>query len=114
MKKSLYGRCIRRWKVEMRNVCDSKISPHWRKRDLRGFIRETAIITADSMIERLAESNAQFDFTGRGSGWSPEFAFWYRNNREKYLKEARDHLNEEATSDEIAEEIRNELEAWND
>ena len=34
--------------------------------------------------------------------------------REQYLKEARDYLNEDATNDEIDEEIQNELEAWND
>jgi hypothetical protein len=33
---------------------------------------------------------------------------------EQYLKEARDYLDEDATNDEIDEEIENELEAWND
>lgn len=39
---------------------------------------------------------------------------WYDGRREHYLKEARDYLNEEATNDEIDDEIENELEAWND
>ncbi len=38
----------------------------------------------------------------------------YRLRREKYLKEARDYLDEDATNEEIDEEIENELEAWND
>lgn len=42
------------------------------------------------------------------------FSAWYDERRDQYLKEARDYLNEEATTDEIDEEIQNELEAWND
>ncbi|EPK7771126.1 hypothetical protein PVK22_13980 [Klebsiella oxytoca] len=42
MSKSLNARCIRRWKVEFKGRCDSKYSPYWRKRDLRGYIREAA------------------------------------------------------------------------
>ncbi|WP_312773155.1 hypothetical protein [Atlantibacter hermannii] len=37
MSKSLNARCIRRWELQMRNVCDSKVNPWWRKRDLRGY-----------------------------------------------------------------------------
>ncbi|HCT1901092.1 TPA: hypothetical protein OTQ06_002868 [Klebsiella aerogenes] len=40
MSKSLNARCIRRWEVEFKGRCDSKYSPYWRKRDLRGYIRE--------------------------------------------------------------------------
>ncbi|WP_414162861.1 hypothetical protein ACMGGS_12085 [Superficieibacter sp. BNK-5] len=114
MSKSLKGRCIRRWKVEFKSVCDSKISPWWRKRDLRGYIRECALTTADCMVESMAEDNARVDFQGSALGWSPEFSVWYDERRERYRKEALDFLNAEATSDEIDEEIQNELEAWND
>ncbi|MBE0395028.1 hypothetical protein ILP74_05985 [Citrobacter amalonaticus] len=114
MSKSLNARCIRRWNVEFKPLCNSKANPYWRKRDLRGYIREAALTTADSMVERMAENNAKFDFDGSTIGWSPEFSAWYRERREQYLKEARDYLNEEATNDEIDEEIQNELEAWND
>jgi len=114
MSKSLKGRCIRRWKVEFKSVCDSKISPWWRKRDLRGYIRECALTTADCMVESMAEDNARVDFQGSEFGWSPEFSAWYDERRERYRKEALDFLDAEATSDEIDEEIQNELEAWND
>lgn len=114
MSKSLNARCIRRWTVEFKGRCDSKSSPYWHKRDLRGFIRGVALTTADCMVERMAEDNAKFDYDGTTIGWSPEFSAWYDERREKYLKEARDYLNEEATNDEIDEEIQNELEAWND
>lgn len=114
MSKSLNARCIRRWEVEFKPLCDSKVNPYWRKRDLRGFIREAALTTAYSMVENMAERNAKVDFDGSLQGWTPEYSEWYRKRREVYLKEARDHLNEEATNDEIDEEIENELEAWND
>ncbi|HGY2802914.1 TPA: hypothetical protein ACNVTV_004839 [Citrobacter freundii] len=114
MSKSLNARCIRRWNVEFKGRCDSKHSPYWRKRDLRGYIREAALTTAYCMVERMAEDNAMVDFQGANRGWSPEFSAWYAANRKKYLKEARDFLNREATTEEIDEEIQNELEAWND
>ncbi|HED3095577.1 TPA: hypothetical protein R4045_001112 [Citrobacter freundii] len=117
MSKSLNARCIRRWTVEFKGRCDSKHSPYWRKRDLRGYIREAALTTADSMVDNLAYNNAMLDYfteVGDDSGWSPDFAAWYRGRSEKYLKEAQDYLNEDATNDEIDEEIQNELEAWND
>jgi hypothetical protein len=70
--------------------------------------------TAYSMVDRMAEDNAMVDFQGANCGWSPEFSAWYHEHREQYLKEARDYLNEDATNDEVDEEIQNELEAWND
>ncbi|SBW25543.1 hypothetical protein BN4901_2546 [Citrobacter europaeus] len=66
------------------------------------------------MIERLAEDNARVDFFGHALAWSPEFSTWYDERRDKYFKEASDYLNEDATNEEIEEEIQNELEAWND
>lgn len=84
------------------------------KRDLWGYIRKAALTTADCMVERIAEDNAMVDFQGANRGWSPEFSAWYHERREQYLKEARDYLNEDATNDEVDEEIQNELEAWND
>lgn len=63
MSKSLNARCIRRWEVEFKGRCDSKYSPYWRKRDLRGYIREAALTTADCMVERLAEDKARWLFT---------------------------------------------------
>ncbi len=118
MSKSLNARCIRRWEVEFKGLCDSKYSPYWRKYHLRGYIREAALTTADCMVDSLAYNNAMHDFfteNGDDSGWCPEFAGWYDSGRrKKYLKEARDYLNEDATTDEIDEEIQSELEAWND
>jgi len=114
MSKSLNARCIRRWKVQMRDVCDSKVNPWWRKRDLRGYIRECGLITAYCMVERMAEDNAKVDYQGDTFGWSPEFSAWYDERRDQYLKDARDYLNEDVTTEEIDEEILNELEAWND
>ncbi|MDM4440936.1 hypothetical protein QTO76_20905 [Klebsiella oxytoca] len=114
MRKSLNARCIRRWEVEFKPICDSKVNPFWRKSDLHGCIREAALTTAYSMVESMAERNAKVDYDGEPNVWSPEFSTWYRERREKYLKEARDYLDEEATNDEIDEEIENELEAWKD
>ncbi|ENZ8703093.1 hypothetical protein ACHBJW_004661 [Klebsiella aerogenes] len=114
MSKSLNARCIRRWEVEFKGRCDSKYSPYWRKRDLRGYIREAALTTADCMAERMAEDAARFDKTGSTYGWSPEFAEWYNEHRDEYKRKAYAHLSEFATTDEIDEEIRNELDAWND
>ena len=114
MSKSLNARCIRRWAVEFKGRCDSKYSPYWHKRDLRGYIRECALTTAYCMVERMAEDNAKFDYDGTTIGWSSEFSAWYDERREKYLKEACAYLDEYATNDEIDEEIQNELEAWND
>lgn len=114
MSKSLNARCIRRWQVEFKGRCDSKYSPYWCKRDLRGYIREAALTTADCMVKRLAEDNARIAFCGYSYGWSPEFSVWYDERREAYLTEARRHLNKTATNDDVDEEIQNELEAWND
>ncbi|HAH8787715.1 TPA: hypothetical protein HIQ84_001868 [Escherichia coli] len=111
MSKSLYARCIRRWEVRTKNWCDSKFSLVWRKRDKK-FFRNTALVTADCMVETMAESNARVDFGI--NGWSPEFSAWYDERRAQYHKEALDFLNEEATTDEIDEQIEDELEAWND
>lgn len=113
MRKSLNARCIRRWEVKFKPVCDSKVSPHMRKSFLRGM-RELGLITAENMVESMAEKNAKFDYDGKDTGWSPEFSNWYEGHREKYRKEARDHLDEEATNDEIDKEIETELESWND
>lgn len=114
MSKSLNARCIRRWEVEFKGVCDSKVSPWWRKHHLNGCIRECALTTAHCMVERMAEGNARVDFPGSESGWTPEFSAWYATRREQYRKEALSYLNDDATNDEIDEEIQNELEAWND
>lgn len=114
MSKSLKARCIRRWEVEFSPVCDSKVSPHWRRHHLRGFIRSLALTTANCMVMRMAEDNAKADYQGGKRDWSPEFSSWYRERQEQYLKEAWDYLNEEATNDEIDEQITDELEAWND
>ncbi|AXF64447.1 hypothetical protein [Leclercia sp. W17] len=114
MSKSLNARCMRRWEVEFKIRCDSKYSPWWRKHHLRGYIRECGLITADCMVERMAEDNAFVDYQCNRGGWSPEFPAWYDERREAYLKEARRCLDKTATNDEIDEEIQNELEAWND
>ncbi|MBV7129737.1 hypothetical protein HEC73_01725, partial [Escherichia coli] len=54
MSKSLNARCIRRWEVRFKPVCDSKVSPHMRKSFLRG-VRELGLITAENMVESMAE-----------------------------------------------------------
>ena len=113
MSTSLKKRCIRRWTVEFKGRCDSKHSPYWRKYHLRGMIRECAMSTADCMVGRQADSNAEFDHPGR-AGWSPEFSAWYTEHREQYHREALKYLDREATNDEIDEEIQTELDCWND
>lgn len=110
--KTLHGRCIRRWKLRFKDVCDSKVSPYFRKRDLKGFCRESGIITADMMILNMAEGNAKFDFSGERHGWSPECSKFFDENREKYMTEARLFLNEEATNDEIDDLIEEEISNW--
>ncbi|AMO48864.1 Hypothetical protein AKI40_2466 [Enterobacter sp. FY-07] len=114
MSKTLKARCIRRWEIRFRDMCDSKISAVWHKQDLRGYIRDAALTTADCMVDRMAEDNARVDFCGYVYGWSPEFAAWYNERREQYRKEALDYLNEDATNDEIDEEIESEIDCWND
>ncbi|MEL4885692.1 hypothetical protein N6P31_01180 [Pectobacterium betavasculorum] len=114
MSKSLNARCIRRWKVHFKPLCDSKVSPWWRKRDLRGYIRNAALTTADCMVYSLAVHNAKLDFDGSPSGWSPEFSEWFDARRDEYIKAARDYLNENASNDDVDEEIESELECWND
>ncbi|CRL63099.1 MULTISPECIES: hypothetical protein [Proteus] len=111
--KSLHGRCIQRWKQRFKSVCDSKVSPYYRKRDLKGFCRESGVITADMMIQNMAENNAIVDFNGGWQGWSPEFSEFFDKNREKYITEARLFLNEEATNDEIDDLIEEEISNWN-
>lgn len=111
--KSLHGRCIQRWKQRFKSVCDSKVSPYFRKRDLKGFCRESGVITADMMILNMAEGNAHVDFDGKRHGWSPEFSKFFDENREKYITEARLFLNEEATNDEIDDLIEEEISNWN-
>lgn len=110
--KTLHGRCIRRWKLRFKDVCDSKISPHYRKRDLMGYFRQYGIITADSMIQEMAFNNAKFDYQGNFPGWSPELSKFFNDNREKYINEARLFLNEEATNDEIDDIIEEEISEW--
>lgn len=112
MSKSLNARCIRRWEVEFKGRCDSKFSTVWRKRDLRGYIREAALTRADCMVERMAEDNARADFGIKG--WSSDFSDWYDERREHYRKDAKLILDAFACNEAIDEEIQNELEAWND
>lgn len=111
--KSLHGRCIQRWKQRFKSVCDPKVSPYFRKRDLKGFCRESGVITADMMILNMAENNAIVDFNRCWQGWSPEFSKFFDENREKYITEARLFLNEEATNDEIDDLIEEEISNWN-
>ena len=110
MKKSLIGRCIRRWKVRFKPLCDSKLSPYWRVHHLNGYLREYAKTMADCMIQELAESNAHVDFGI--DGWSPEFSQWFSERRTKYLKEALDYLNEDASNEEIDDLIEKEISVW--
>ncbi|CNK44123.1 Uncharacterised protein [Yersinia intermedia] len=114
MANSLFSRCIRRWKLRFKPICDSKVSPVWHKRDLNGYIRDCAITTGDCLIERLASDNAKVDFDGAIYGWSPEFSDFFSQHRDKYIKEAHDFLNEEITTEEIDDAIDDEIECWND
>ncbi|MCT2385143.1 hypothetical protein [Erwinia pyrifoliae] len=108
--KSLVARCIQRWKFRFKPVCDSKVSPHWRKHHLKTYFREYAVITADSMVWEMAESNAKADFGI--VGWSPEFSAWFDERREYYMKEARQFLDEEADNDKIDYLIQEEIDCW--
>ena len=97
MSKSLVARCIKRWKARFKPVCDSKVSPYWRKHHLRTYFRQCGVITADSMVMEMAESNAKVDFGV--DGWSPEFSRWFEERRDEYMKEAREFLNEYENAD---------------
>jgi len=63
------------------------------------------------MVERLAESNAEFEHPGR-AGWSLEFSAWYNRRSVQYRIEARKYLDREVSSIEIDDEIEVELDAW--
>ncbi|MBP1129249.1 hypothetical protein JOE25_000792 [Serratia sp. PL17] len=76
MSKTLKGHRIQRWKEPL---CDSKLSPCWRKRDLKSYIRRTAVITADCMVSEMAEHNAKVEYGI--DGWSPEFSCWFSSCR---------------------------------
>ncbi|MDF7681541.1 hypothetical protein PT300_13470 [Enterobacteriaceae bacterium ESL0689] len=114
MRKSLTARCIRRWQVEFKPLCDSAKNPYWCKRDLRGYIKSYAIASSESIVCRRAEKMAKINLFGHELGWSPEFADYFYKNREKYLEDARKHFNKNATTEEIDDEMERELEAWND
>lgn len=64
MSKSLNARCIRRWEVEFKGCCDSKFSLCLRKHHLRGFICQTVLVTADCIVEQMAEDSARVYFSG--------------------------------------------------
>ncbi|WP_269564539.1 hypothetical protein [Kosakonia radicincitans] len=114
MSKTLKARCIRRWEIRFRDMCDSKFSPIWRKRDLRGYIRSAALTTAECMVYEMAERNAKVDFDGKEKGWSPEFSAWFDERRARYVKEAQDYLDDDASNEEIDDEIETEIDCWND
>lgn len=79
MFKSLSARCISRRKLRFKPMCDSKVSPYWRRHHLRGYIRECALTTADCMVEHMAEDNAMveyFSLVGDRTGRTLEFASW--------------------------------------
>ncbi|MFZ1875032.1 MAG: hypothetical protein WAU54_19990 [Chania sp.] len=110
MKKTLIGRCIRRWRVALKPWCDSKVNPYWHKRDLGKFCRETGRLTATLMVHQMAERNAQVHYGI--TGWSPEFATWYDGRRDKYEQEAREYLNDEASTVDIDGMVEARIDAW--
>lgn len=113
---SLIKRCQRRWSLRLSRWGDSKISPYWRRRDVRTTARSYGEITADGMVQQMAEENAHVDYREMYAGTTydnfEEFRLWYRVHQAKYESEARRYLDEGATTDEIDDAIETEIDHW--
>lgn len=113
MAKSIHKRFIRGWHLQFRHVCDSKFSPYWRGRDVKGFLRESGIVSADSLIYSLAEDLAKKDFQGAERGWTPEFSRWFDARRQHYLQLAKAEA-DKISVEEIEDLIQEEISYWGD
>lgn len=111
MAKSIHKRFIRAWKLRFRAVCDSKVSAHWQKRDLKSFLRESGIVSANSFTYSMAESLAKQDFQGNERGWSPEFSAWFDKRRQHYMQLAKIGA-DKISDDEIHDLIEEEISCW--
>lgn len=112
---SLIKRCQRRWSLRLRPWGDSKVSPYWRKRDVRHTARAYGEITAEGLVRDMAENNARADFEnafGRDSYSYEAFSVWFTPRQQRYYDEALNFLNEWATVDEIDEAIETEIDCW--
>ncbi|PKE27600.1 hypothetical protein CWS43_26105 [Rahnella sp. AA] len=113
MNKSIHKRFIRAWELRFRDICNSNTSQYWRKRDIKGFLRNTAIISADGLLYELAEDLAKQAFPGDSQGWTPEFGRWFSQAtiREKFLKLAAMQANA-VSDDDITDAIETEISYW--
>lgn len=112
--KSIHARFIRRWVVRFKPFCDSKLSLVWRKHHLKGYIRETALVSADSWLNSMAEDIAIEEWKGMGKEyWTPEFHDWYDPIRHTFLSRALVAA-QALPVDVIDECIDDEIYCWND
>lgn len=112
--KSIHARFIRRWAVRFKPFCDSKMSLVWRKYHIKGYIRDTALVSADSWLNSMAEEIAIEEWKGMGKEyWTPEFHYWYEPIRHTFLCRALVAA-QALTVDVIDECIDEEISCWND
>lgn len=107
-RKSIYKIAINLWKRRFEHVCDSKVSAFWRKRDLRGFIRQMGIHTAEWIVYDLASEIAHREFGNRG--WSIEFSNFFDQNLERFKAEAVEVISSQ-NQEEILEAVEEAMEA---
>ncbi|MEE8728679.1 MAG: hypothetical protein SOI28_10095 [Rahnella inusitata] len=112
--KSIHARFIRRWFLRFKPFCDSKLSPVWRKHHLKGYIRETALVSAESWLYSMAEEIAIEEWKGMGKEyWTPEFYDWYEPQRHHFLSRAL--VAGRALSVDVVDEcIDEEISCWTD
>lgn len=109
-RKSIYKISINLWKRKFKQYCDSKINPWWRKRDLKGFVRDMGITTANIMVYDLGREIARREFFGGDIGWTVEFENFYTENQEHFDELALDVIYAQ-THQELVEALKDAMDA---
>ncbi|MDF7658354.1 hypothetical protein PUG81_05180 [Erwiniaceae bacterium L1_54_6] len=113
MAKSIHKRFIRAWQLSFRHVCDSKVSAHWRKSYVKGFLRESGIISADGLIHEIAEDLAHADYPGEKRSYTPEFSRWFNQpHRFNHYFNLATIKAIETSDEEIEDLINEEISNW--
>lgn len=112
--KSLIKRCLRRWKVMTKKLCDSKTSATWRKSDLKAGIRTAANCTAMVIAQQIGFKMGLTDFNRahkRPEDSRPVAAFWpwWLENQITYNEKARLILSGSEATQYIDETIKEDL-----
>lgn len=107
-RKSIYKIAINLWKRRFQAVCDSKVSPFWRKKDLKGFVRQMGVHTADWMIYEVAQEIAYRESGCKG--WSVEFSNFFTENEEHFRELAIDIIYQQ-TQEELTDALQESMEA---